>query len=59
MFCSGSNISSKALAGSPLCPRPILSTSSISTKGFSVPTRFKAWMILPGRALCRHVISFN
>lgn len=53
MFCSGSSISSRALAGSPLCPRPILSTSSISTNGFSVPTRLSAWMILPGSALHR------
>ena len=31
MFCSGSSISRSALAGSPLCPRPILSTSSDDT----------------------------
>jgi hypothetical protein len=31
--------------GSPLLPRPALSTSSISTRGFSVLTHLRAWMM--------------
>lgn len=48
--------SSSALAGSRLCPRPILSTSSTSISGLSVLTRFKATMILRRRALNRRVL---
>jgi len=39
---SGSSISRGALAESPLVPRLTLSTSSIRTSGFSVPTRSRA-----------------
>jgi hypothetical protein len=45
LFCSGSNIYIRAQAESPLIPRSILSTSSINTTGYSVPTRLNAWII--------------
>ena len=50
LFCSGSSVSSSALAGSPRKSRPSLSISSSMKTGSLVSTRFRFWMIWPGSA---------
>ena len=50
LFCSGSSVSSSALAGSPLKSALILSTSSSTNTGLLAPAFFKPATMRPGSA---------